>query len=188
VFCTRLWLRPLALRDAKVVAEYRSDPAVARYQSWSTPFTEQDAELLIRESVTPDRRTPGWTQFAVQLISGRALIGDLGVNVQQNLMQADIGFTIAAGYQRQGYGSEAVRRMLEHLFTEQGLHRVSAECDARNLGSAALLNRVGFRREGCRRAHTWLKGEWTDDLVFGLLASDWAGAAGGRRHRRSFTV
>ncbi|HEV2778964.1 MAG TPA: GNAT family protein [Actinophytocola sp.] len=48
--------------------------------------------------------------------------------------------------------------MLEHLFTNQGLHRVSAECDAR---SARLLHRPGFRQEGHRRAHTWIKNEWT---------------------------
>jgi RimJ/RimL family protein N-acetyltransferase len=53
------------------------------------------------------------------------------------------------------------------------VHKVSAECDARNEASARLLARVGFTREGLRREHTWLKGEWTDDLLFGLLARDW---------------
>ncbi|MEV7044026.1 hypothetical protein [Amycolatopsis sp. NPDC051061] len=27
-----------------------------------------------------------------------------------------------------------------------------------------------------RRRHTWLKGEWTDDFLFGLPADDWRGA------------
>jgi len=51
----------------------------------------------------------------------------------------------------------------------------SAECDARNERSARLLERVGFRREGYRPACTWAKGEWTDDILFGLLAADWPG-------------
>jgi aminoglycoside 6'-N-acetyltransferase len=63
--------------------------------------------------------------------------------------------------------------LLDHLFVERNLHRVAAECDARNASSARLLERVGFRQEGLRRAATWFKGEWTDDLVFGLLRSDW---------------
>lgn len=63
--------------------------------------------------------------------------------------------------------------MLDHLFGERGLCRVSADCDARNLASTRLLTRLGFRPEGHRIAHTWLKGEWTDDLLFGLLATDW---------------
>jgi aminoglycoside 6'-N-acetyltransferase len=83
---------------------------------------------------------------------------------------ADIGITVSAAHQRRGYASEAVSRILEHLLTERGLHKVCAECDARNTASAALLRRAGFEQEGLRRAHTWVKGEWTDDLLFGLLA------------------
>ncbi len=79
---------------------------------------------------------------------------------------------LAAGWQGRGYASEAVRTVLDNLFS-QGLHRVSAECDARNERSARLLERVGFQREGYRPEYTWLKGEWTDDILFGLLASQW---------------
>ena len=55
----------------------------------------------------------------------------------------------------------------------QGLHKVSAECDARNVASARLLERLGFTREGLLRRHTWIKGEWTDDAHYGLLAEEW---------------
>jgi aminoglycoside 6'-N-acetyltransferase len=88
-------------------------------------------------------------------------------------MQAELGFTLAPAYQGKGYATEAVRGMLEHLFTERNLHRVSAECDARNTASARLLERVGFRQEGLRLSNTWFKGEWTDDLLFGLLRRDY---------------
>ena len=56
-----------------------------------------------------------------------------------------------------------------------GVHKITAECDARNEASARLLDRLGFTREGLRHEHTWLKGEWTDDLLFGLLSRDWTG-------------
>jgi aminoglycoside 6'-N-acetyltransferase len=88
------------------------------------------------------------------------------------LLQAEIGYTLATAYQGNGYATEALRSMLELLFIERGLRRISAECDARNLRSARLLQRLGFQYEGRRRAHTWIKGEWTDDLLFGLLAED----------------
>ena len=120
-----------------------------------------------------DPEAPGWFQWAVELKSQRTLIGDVGVGLHDNLMQADLGFTFAPQYRGQGYATEAVRAVLERLFTLQGVRRVSAECDARNLASARLLERVGFTREGLQRSHTWLKGEWTDDLLFGLLSEDW---------------
>jgi aminoglycoside 6'-N-acetyltransferase len=89
-------------------------------------------------------------------------------------MQADLGFTLAADRQGRGYATEAVQALLSHLF-EQGLRRVSAECDARNVRSARLLQRVGFQHEGYRPAYTWIKGEWVDDVLFGLLVEQWRG-------------
>jgi RimJ/RimL family protein N-acetyltransferase len=85
----------------------------------------------------------------------------------------DVGYTLAPAHQGHGYASEAVGRVLAYLFEVRGLHRVSAECDARNVRSARLLARLGFRQEGHRVQNTWAKGEWTDDLLFGLLAVDW---------------
>jgi aminoglycoside 6'-N-acetyltransferase len=174
----RLVLRRFRDDDAPTLAAYRSDEAVARYQSWQPPVPIADARRLVREMAAGDPDEPGWFQYAIERAADGAHLGDVGVNLHVNRLQAEIGFTVAGGYQGRGYATEAVLAVLRHLFDDRGLHRVSAECDARNVRSARLLERVGFRREGLRPAHTWLKGEWTDDLLFGLLARDWAA-----RHR-----
>ncbi len=171
----RLVLRPFTAADAPAFAAYRSDPDVARYQGWEAPFSLADAEEFVREVGPADPTAAGWYQFAVE--ADGVLVGDVGVGLHLNLMQADIGYTLATAYQGRGYATEAVRRVLAHLFEERGLHRVSAECDARNERSARLLARLGFRQEGHRVRNTWMKGEWTDDLLFGLLATEWPAAA-----------
>jgi RimJ/RimL family protein N-acetyltransferase len=170
----RLIVRRFCPADAPALAAYRSDPDLARYQSWTPPVSADAAAELVSILAAGDPRQPGWFQYAVEHRAERCLIGDVGVRLHDNLMQADLGFTLAAGWQGHGYATEAVRTVLSHLFS-QGLHRVSAECDARNERSARLLERVGFRREGYRPAYTWAKGEWTDDILFGLLAADWRG-------------
>ncbi|GAA2998403.1 GNAT family N-acetyltransferase [Actinokineospora diospyrosa] len=167
----RLVLRPFEPDDAGALAAYRSDPEIARYQAWETPLSLERAAEKAAEYAGDDPEAAGWFQYAISLDG--ALIGDLGVNLHENRLQAEIGFTIAGPSQGRGYGTEAVARVLRHLFVDRGLHRVSAECDPRNEASARLLERVGFQREGLRRANTWLRGEWTDDLLFGLLASDY---------------
>ncbi|MBM7774747.1 aminoglycoside 6'-N-acetyltransferase [Actinokineospora baliensis] len=166
----RLVLRPFEPGDAPALAAYRSDPEVARYQAWESPLSVGRAAEVVARFGADAPGGVGWFQYAISLEG--ALIGDLGVNLHENRMQAEIGFTIAAAAQGRGYGTEAVARVLRHLFDDLGLHRVSAECDPRNEASARLLERVGFQREGLRRANTWLRGEWTDDLLFGLLATD----------------
>jgi aminoglycoside 6'-N-acetyltransferase len=168
----RLTVRRFRPDDAAAFSAYRSVPEVARYQSWEAPFSLEDATASVERFASGDPLAPGWFQYAID--RDGELIGDIGLNLHDNLMQAEIGFTLAPQYQGKGYATEAVRGLLNHLFVERNLHRVSAECDARNVASAQLLRRLGFREEGLRLANTWFKGEWTDDLIFGLLRSDWS--------------
>ncbi|WP_328526486.1 GNAT family N-acetyltransferase [Kribbella sp. NBC_00359] len=167
----RLTLRRFTTADAEAFAAYRSDPDIARYQSWDAPLPLAEAVQKVEEFAQGDPAAPGWFQYAVDLDG--VLIGDLGLNLDENLMQAELGFTLASAYQGRGYATEAVRGLLDDVFIERKLHRVSAECDARNTASARLLERVGFEQEGLRLSNSWFKGEWTDDLLFGLLRSDY---------------
>jgi RimJ/RimL family protein N-acetyltransferase len=168
----RLVLRRFRAEDVDAFAAYRSDPDVARYQSWEAPVPLAEAARQVRRFAVADPTVPGWFQYAIEHRALSVLIGDVGVRLEPNLMQAEIGFTMASAFQGKGFATEAVRCVLNRLF-RSGIHRVSAECDARNTASARLLERLGFRREGRRVEHTWIKGEWTDDLLFGLLARDW---------------
>ena len=93
-------------------------------------------------------------------------------------MQAEIGFTLARSSWRRGYAYEAAGRVLEQLFRVDGLLRVSADCDARNQRVGPPARPAGLPPGGSAAAHTWIKGEWTDDLLFGLLADEWSAAPG----------
>ncbi|MEV8375108.1 GNAT family N-acetyltransferase [Kribbella sp. NPDC056861] len=170
----RLEIRRFRPEDAEAFSAYRSVPEVAQYQSWEAPFSLDQARTTVAEFASGDPLQAGWFQYAIDL-DGR-LIGDIGLNTFDNLMQADLGYTLAPAYQGKGFATEAVSGLLEHLFTERDLHRVSAECDARNTASARLLERLGFQQEGFRPQNTWFKNEWTDDLLFGLLQSAWRSA------------
>lgn len=144
----RLILRRFRDSDTETFASYRSDPAIACYQFWDTPFPIGAARAFVHEESAADPAQPDWFQYAIELRSDGSLAGDVGVNLHDNRMQAEIGFTLAAAHQGHGYATEAVGRVLTQLFTAAGLVRVSAECDARNDRSARLLERLGFRREG----------------------------------------
>jgi RimJ/RimL family protein N-acetyltransferase len=51
---------------------------------------------------------------------------------------------------------------------------VCGRIDARNSASAAVLERLGMRREAHFVENEWVKGEWTDEVVYAVLASEWA--------------
>jgi RimJ/RimL family protein N-acetyltransferase len=171
----RLVLRRFRPGDAAAFSAYRTDPAVAAFQGWDTPYPLERAEQFIREIEGADPDTPGeWFQFAVTLRPDGVLVGDCGACVNPgDPRQVEIGFTIAPEYQGNGYATEAVRRLVDYWFRDRGKHRVTASCDARNDASARVLRRAGFHPEGHLRESTWAKGEWTDDLLFAVLERDW---------------
>jgi RimJ/RimL family protein N-acetyltransferase len=172
----RVVIRRFRRTDVESFAAYRSDPAVARFQGWDAPYTLDQAERFVGEMEASHPDTPGsWFQFAVVSRADDTLVGDCGASVSlTEPRQVEVGFTIASAYQRHGYGTEAVRRLLDYWFIDRGKHRVVASCDARNVASMHLLQRIGFRREGHLVQSTYANGEWTDDLLFALLTQEWA--------------
>jgi RimJ/RimL family protein N-acetyltransferase len=146
---------------------------VCRYQTWEPGGLEEAARLI--ESVGAVRfDTPGtWCQLAVRLGGAGQLVGDLGVHFLEDGSQVEIGFTLAPAAQGRGLGTEAVTALLHYLFGPLHKHRVFASTDPRNEGSVRLLRRVGMRQEAHFRESLLFKGEWADDLVFAILASEW---------------
>jgi len=170
----RLLLRPLEPGDAPAIAAYRDRPEVARFQGWDTPYPLERASALVAEmaSITPGE--PGvWFQLAIADASDH-LIGDCGFCFRADEPRiCEIGFTVHPDHQGQGLGREAVGALLGWLFLERGTHRVVAYADADNTASRRVLEANGFRREGHLAASTWSKGQWRDEVLYGLLGDQW---------------
>jgi len=147
---------------------------LSRYQSFE-PGSLGDVEDFIRGLASIAFDTPGaWFQFAIRMQSSGVLIGDLGVHVMaDDPRQVEIGCTVAPAHQGLGYATEAVLGILGYLFECVHKHRVFASVDPRNTASIALLRRVGMRQEAHFHESLWFKGEWADDVVFGILESEW---------------
>ena len=173
ILTQRLRMCPLIASDAPAMYEYRSDPEVCRYQSFE-PGSLGDVEEFIGGLQSNAFDTAGtWFQFAIRLQDSGQLIGDFGTHFSaDDPRQVEIGFTVSPANQGQGYGAEAVTGVLAHLLGPLQKHRVFASVDPRNEPSVALLKRVGMRQEAHFRKSLWFKGEWADDMVFGILESE----------------
>jgi len=171
----RLFLRPLDTPDIGAFSAYRSDPDIARYQGWGTPFTEEQAVDFIEQmkAVTPGE-IGQWLQLGLELKNDGTLIGDVAFQIiKDSHRQAEIGMTLAAPYHGKGYGVEAVSALVDYLFHDLAVHRVIANCDPANTPAHHLLERVGFRREGCFIDSLWYKGGWASELWFAILDREW---------------
>ena len=172
---SRLRLRLLEPRDAEHLSAYRSDPKVARYQSWTAPYSASAALELIQSTQSRDLTDIGWTQIALANLETDALIGDIGFN-RIDSSSAEIGFTLASDWQGQGIMREALDRLLEHA-TQTSVQRVTATTDVRNIASQGLLTRLGFTLEQVLE-DSWLEdGLYFDEYLYALELGETASRA-----------
>jgi RimJ/RimL family protein N-acetyltransferase len=87
--------------------------------------------------------------------------------------QGEVGYVLNPAYRGRGLATEAVGGLLRVGFEGMGLHRIAGHLDARNTPSARVLERAGLRREAHLVQNEFVKGEWTDELIYGILRSEW---------------
>ncbi|MDN4595416.1 GNAT family N-acetyltransferase [Polycladomyces subterraneus] len=109
---------------------------------------------------------------------GEELIGTLGaIPDRYGYGSYEIGYWIAKAYEGKGIVTRCVIRLLDHLFEEKQVHRAEIRCHADNARSRAIPDRLGFRLEGClKQASRTSDREYGDQLIFGLLRTEWAAA------------
>jgi RimJ/RimL family protein N-acetyltransferase len=85
----------------------------------------------------------------------------------------EIGYSLVPGERGKGYGTEAVKIMVDYLFLSKDIMRIQALTDVRNVASQKALEKAGFIREGTLRKGFFCRGEWTDDFLYSILREEW---------------
>lgn len=171
----RLRLRPFVEGDFGPLHDIERREDVHRYL-YSTPHTEDETRALLRrrmECVAIDDDHDDLVLAAERRDTGE-LIGHFVLRrTSREHQQGEIGFVLHPGQQGHGFATEGAERTLRLGFEQVGLHRIVARCDARNIASAAVMERLGMRREAHFRESELFKGEWSDELVYAILAGEW---------------
>jgi RimJ/RimL family protein N-acetyltransferase len=74
----------------------------------------------------------------------------------------------------QGFGTEAVRLLLDYAFTVLGVHNVWLDTPAYNASAIRAYEKVGFREIGRRRGARLLAGKRYDVVLMDCLADEFA--------------
>jgi RimJ/RimL family protein N-acetyltransferase len=171
----RLRLRPFREEDLAAFVAYRSEPEVARFQSWDASYAMPDAEAFLAVQRETAFGTPGrWAQLAMVERATGTLCGDCAVHVVTGQpATAEVGVTLAPWGQGRGLATEALRALVTDLFERRGMHRVFADVDDLNLASRRLFERLGFRCEARLVEADWFKDAWTTLRTYAVLAREW---------------
>ncbi len=170
----RLLLRPVRASDAAVLAARRSDPDVAKYQTWIPPYPIERAEAMITELMAMDGPVDDdWWTLTVADPSDTTVFGDLIVKLSWQGRTAEVGYNLDRSAWGRGYAVEAVEALVEYLFDTVQVTRVEGMLHPDNRASAMVLERVGMRFEGHTRSSFWVGDDNSDDWLYGMIRSDW---------------
>jgi ribosomal-protein-alanine N-acetyltransferase len=111
-------------------------------------------------------------------IEDDALVGVLNLSeiVRGAFQSAYLGYYAFAPHAGKGYMTEALVLLLDAAYRDVGLHRVEANVQPTNTHSLALVERIGFAREGFSRRYVRVGGRWRDHVRFAMVAEDWPAA------------
>jgi RimJ/RimL family protein N-acetyltransferase len=140
----RLVLRSPQLADAAAIAALADNRKVAEMTaSIPHPYRLEDAEAWI--AGVPEK-TPGLA-FALFEKKGGAFVGSCGFGIRDEAIP-EIGYWIGEPFWGRGYATEAVRTMIDHVFTATDLDALAAACRVTNTASRRVLEKCGFQWTG----------------------------------------
>ena len=100
------------------------------------------------------------------------LVGYANINniVRGALQSGYLGYAAFAGHAGRGLMTSGLRDVLGRAFGELGLHRVEANIQPGNRPSIALVQRLGFAKEGFSPRYLMVDGDWRDHERWALRA------------------
>ena len=164
-----LILRKPRIRDAKDIYSYASDPEVARYVLWEPHRSVSETASFIRD-LRARIRAGCPSSWVVVLRGTGTVIGTVGFvwySAENNA--AELGYSFSREYWNHGYATQALRAVIDAVFSSLPLNRLEAQHDVRNPASGRVMQKCGLTQEGILRGRILNKGEYVDSI----LRSDW---------------
>ena len=142
-----------------------NDAEVRKLTGSHARFELADYEAYIERTLNdPNRYTRAITE------DGRFL-GEVVLTINPYNRSAGMRIFLQDGFGK-GYGTLAIRHVLDHAFTVRKLHRVDLEVYEFNDRAIHVYKMLGFRVEGRLRDALLWEGEFHDAIVMSVLSTD----------------
>ena len=172
----RVILRPIQEKDWEIIETWGQNRealwgAYQRFQMDHMPMLReayQQSGLLKRDS--------GF--LLIETINATRVIGFVRYTLipfpDSDMPHPEIGFGIPdSSAHGKGYAKEAVRLLVNYLFSGYAVERISAFTDMENIPAQRVMESIGFEREGVLRRTLFRDGAWRDVAVYGILRESW---------------
>lgn len=167
--------RSLQLDDASAVHALMtaSRAHLDRWLRWSSAIqTRDDVDALIARFQAKEAAGDGFHLGIWD--DGELAGGAVCWGVHRENRNAEVGYWLGHTFTGRGLATRSATAVIEHLFTNEGLHRIEMQCGVENAASRAVAERCGLVNEGVRRESHWITDRFVDHVVYGILDREWA--------------
>ena len=165
----RLYLRALEKEDLDKCIKWINDPENRHLTKFDEhPFNRTKEEEWFEKM----NKNQNMILFAICLNDDK-VIGDLGIT----LLSGNALLGIMIGEKEcwnKGYGTEAMKLVLDYCFNTLNLHRVALEVFEFNERAIKCYEKVGFKKEGIAREVVYKKGRYWNNVKMGILKQEWS--------------
>ena len=168
----RIYLSPRSSEDVEIFTEWLNDFETTDYLGRSGLLTSLEAE---KEYLEKNINNPA--TFAIVTLDEDKMIGTVALErISEIDRTATLGVFIGdKDYRSKGYGTEAIRLILEFGFKYMNLHNINLQLMEFNERALKCYKKCGFKEYGRRRKARFVDGKYYDSICMDVLAEEFDG-------------
>ncbi len=166
----RIILREQREDDAKFFTYWFNQPKVMFQCGFEKPTNEENE----KEHINVSHKSEDSIWFTITELDG-SIIGESGLlRMFPAWHCTDLTIIIPdPEKQNKGYGTEAIRLLLDMAFNEFDMNRVSIGVVGLNTDALKFYKKIGFKQEGIQEQGYYCNGEYSDFVMMRILRQEW---------------
>ena len=173
----RLILRKTIESDAEPMFDnWANDDRVTKYLTWQPYESAEQLHDSYHQYLMESQKKNDFYDWKIVLKEINQPIGSIGVVRQcEDIGEVEIGYCLGYNWWRLGIMTEAFNRVIEFLFEEVGVNRITAKHDTNNPNSGKVMKKCGLQHEGTHRQAGKNNQGICDMAIYVILKQDYNG-------------
>ncbi|WP_257351952.1 GNAT family N-acetyltransferase [Pseudalkalibacillus decolorationis] len=165
-------LRKMTQKDQGDYFRWQNDMEIAPLVN---PFIDLKSVEEVEENFKNMLHDSNRKNYIIEHTDNGKAVGYLGLfNINHYHKNAECYIAICEpDYHGKGIGYESMQILMEYVFMEMNLHRLSLRVFAENTKAIRLYQKLGFEKEGHFRETRFHNGKWQDSNIMAILQQDY---------------
>lgn len=167
----KIYLRPIDMDDLDIFYKMFNNPELRKFISIRYPIPKIKEKEILEKMIKDENSVP----LSIIVKKNDKLIGNISLfNINKIHRNAEVGIIIGElDETSKGYGTEAMRLLIDYGFNMVNLHRIELQVYDFNERAINTYKKLGFIEEGKRRESIYFEGEYCDLVWMSVLREEW---------------